>query len=203
MYILLEGMPCTGKTTISKMLSQITKSIYLKSVVSSTKVGECLKELRKSNEKTLEFFYIIDGMLDELRVKDFLNQGRGIIRDKCFISSIAHILTHGIVNEDQLCKKSIWTAYQYLMLYSSMPDLVVLFEPDIEKIICNLPSKNDLSEIDKLLLSNGQLYMQQHDILHELLNKHFGGKLITIKSFNLSIEETCEYILNEYYKKIM
>ena len=73
MYLLFEGMPCTGKTTISKRIGQMIGAQYMKSVVSDSIIGEYLKLLRQQDQKTLEYFHIVDSLIDELKVRTILD----------------------------------------------------------------------------------------------------------------------------------
>ena len=58
MYILLEGMPGTGKTTIAKGLAEITGAEYVKSVISDSRFGNSIKKVRSKNINTsLELFF--------------------------------------------------------------------------------------------------------------------------------------------------
>ena len=73
MYILLEGMPGTGKTTIAKGLAEITGAEYVKSVISDSRFGNSIKKVRSKNINTsLELFFLSDLLFDELRVRDLL-----------------------------------------------------------------------------------------------------------------------------------
>ena len=43
MYILVEGMPGTGKTTIAKRLAEMLNAEYVKSIFSNTTYGDSLR----------------------------------------------------------------------------------------------------------------------------------------------------------------
>lgn len=202
MYILFEGMPCTGKTTVARALTESTGGRYLKSVISQTEFGEIMKNLRRKDDKTLEYFYLIDGLLDELRVRDILSAGEDLIRDKCFVSSMAHIYTHGVLNNTELYRSLITKGYADLSHHVVQPDLVVLMMSDYDKIKEKCVSKDDLSHIDEMLISDEKKYFRQNDNLKYLLEKIYKDKLIVLYPFDHTIEESCEIILNEYKKRV-
>ena len=43
MYIIVEGMPGSGKTTLSKRLAEKLNAIYIKSIFSNTAYGDALR----------------------------------------------------------------------------------------------------------------------------------------------------------------
>ena len=194
-------MPCTGKTTISKRLAHITGSIYLKSVPSDTKLGEMLKSLRNQDDKTLEFLYATDSILQELKILNLIKYGNNVIRDKNFVSSLAHISTYGFENTQQQYMGIVKELYNMLLVETATPDLVVLIEPDFTKIKENMKMKTDLSIIDLQLIKDPNAYMLQHENLKRLLSQLYKGRLCIIKSFSKSVEESCNDIWNEYEER--
>lgn len=201
MYMLIEGMPCTGKTTISKMIGQMIGAQYMKSVVSDSKIGEYLKCLRLRDSKTLEFFYIVDGLIDELKVRAILDNGEYLVRDKCFVSSMAHLLTYGVLNSDEPYRSLVWEAYEELAKYCVIPDWVLLMEPNLNVARKFMNKKVDLSEIDRVLLSDENLYLAQHVNLKKLLHRIYGDRVVCLRAFDMSSEDTCDYIINELKTK--
>lgn len=197
MYLLFEGMPCTGKTTISKRIGQMIGAQYMKSVVSDSIIGEYLKLLRQQDQKTLEYFHIVDSLIDELKVRTILDKGNDLVRDKCFVSSVAHLLTHGVVNETEPYHGLVLEAYAQLEKYAVSPDLVILMEPDIVSIKKYISAKKDLSDVDRMLLSNQSLYMFQHETLKGKLSEMHKDKVLCMLSFSMSLDDTCNYVINE------
>ncbi|MCC8174637.1 MAG: AAA family ATPase, partial [Odoribacter sp.] len=87
MYIIIEGMPGTGKTTIARGLSNRLNANYMKSVLSDTKFGNALKIVRNKDKSTdLELMILSDLALDELRVTNYLKYG-DLVRDKAITAT--------------------------------------------------------------------------------------------------------------------
>lgn len=201
MYILLEGMPGTGKTTIAKCLANITGAKYIKSVISDSRFGNSIKKVRSKNiDMSLELFFLSDLLFDELRVRDLL-KNNNIIRDKSFIGTVAHLNTHGFVNKNKETIDSLKIGYDELKKFSIVPDLIVYLTINENKIKENLSKKNDISEIDKLLLENMSLYKKQDDEIKKQLYYQYGDKVIEIECFSETVNTICKNILNEYGKR--
>lgn len=203
MYILLEGMPGTGKTTIAKRLAQLTGSNYIKSVISESDFGNEIKKVRSQKlEKELELFFMADLFFAELMINKLLLKG-SIIRDKSFNASLGHLQTHGFVNKDQNVINVLKSGYDQLKCYSVIPDLAVHLKYNEKKIRQNLDGKNDLSEIDLELLNNFDLYAKQdEEILKSLYSVYGREKVLVIECFSGSADEMCKKILTEYKKRL-
>ncbi|TCT16005.1 AAA domain-containing protein [Natranaerovirga pectinivora] len=203
MYILLEGMPGTGKTTIAKRLAQLTGSHYIKSVISESDFGNEIKKVRSQKlEKELELFFMSDLFLAELMVNKLLEKG-SIIRDKSFNASLGHLHTHGFVNKDQNVINVLKSGYEQLKSYAVIPDLAVHLRYNEKKIRQNLDGKKDLSEIDQELINNFALYAKQdEEILKSLYSVYRREKVLVIECFSGSVEEMCQKILTEYKKRL-
>ena len=101
MYILVEGMPGTGKTTIAKRLAEMLNAEYVKSIFSNTTYGDSLRVILNTGKtKEVEYLYLVDLLLDELRINKVLKE-TSVVRDKTYTSSIAHLRAHGYVNEQE------------------------------------------------------------------------------------------------------
>ena len=201
MYILLEGMPGTGKTTFAKGLAEITGAEYVKSVISDSRFGNSIKKVRSKNINTsLELFFLSDLLFDELRVRDLL-KNNNIIRDKSFIGTVAHLNTHGFVNTNKETIDSLKIGYDELKKSSIIPDLVVYLTINENRIKENFYKKKDISEIDKFLLENISLYKKQDDEIKKQLYYEYGNKVIEIECFSEVVNTICENILNEYNRR--
>ena len=67
MYILVEGMPGTGKTTIAKRLADMLNAKYVKSIFSNTTYGDSLRVILNTGKtKEIEYLYLVDLLLDPI-----------------------------------------------------------------------------------------------------------------------------------------
>lgn len=203
MYILLEGMPGTGKTTIAKRLSKLTGCKYIKSVISQTDFGNEIRKIRSEKmDKELELLFMADLFLDELKINKLLRK-ESIVRDKSFNASIGHLQTHGFANKNQNVINAIKSGYEQLKYYATMPELVVHLKYNEIKIRQNLGGKNDLSEIDLELLNDFDIYEKQdEEILKSLYSLYGRKKVMIIECFSGSVDEICQKILKEYKERL-
>ena len=176
MYIIIDGMPGTGKTALSKRLASMTGAAYMKSVLSNTNFGVKLRDLRVSNFKEkYELLIMSDLLLDELRVGKLL-QSRSIIRDKAFTASLGHLAAHGFENRETEITDIIQLGYKQLQEFSVLPDIAVHLKMNEERIKLHYAQKDDASDIDNYLISNMELYKKQDDAMKDA----FGSRLIEL-----------------------
>lgn len=195
MYIIVEGMPGTGKTTITKALAERLNAIYVKSIFSNTEYGNELRcVLNSGKTKEVEYMYLIDLLLDELRISKELKTNN-VVRDKTYTSSIAHLRAHGYVNTEKDIVDAINDGYLKLAQDSIEPDAVVYIRADREKIKYHLFDKLDLSKWDYELTNNLEKYDAQKRELEKELTSRYGNKLITIDCFSGKVEEMCDKII--------
>lgn len=201
MYIIVEGMPGTGKTTIAKKLAEIFGAIYVKSVFSNTPYGDCLRNILNSGKsKEIEFLYLVDLLLDELRIKKLLNQ-KDVVRDKTYTSSIAHLRAHGYVNEHKDISESIGQGYKILAEDALEPDFVVYIRSNREIIKQHLLDKTDLSAWDNELTNDLNKHEAQRSELEKEIRNKYNRKLIEIDCFSGTVEEMCDAIIMKIKEK--
>ncbi len=200
MYVIVEGMPGTGKTTISKLLARKLNALYVKSTFSNTDYGSSLRNiLNDGKNKESEFFYLIDLLQDELRIQRLLNEQKRIVRDKTFSSSLSHLCAHGFINEDSSVKKAIYDSYILLAENSISPDAVVYIKPDQKKIFNHLMNKKDLSKWDVELSSCKNKYEAQKNELEKIISKEYSDKIIYIDCFSDTVDNMCDSIIKQLY----
>ena len=192
MYIILEGMPATGKTTISKKLAKILNAVYMKSVMSNTDYGRVIKEFRDIEDFS-DLLYQSDLLLDELKVYSYLDKVN-IVRDKTWTSTLAHLNTHGFKTSNDFIEKILLTGYNELINYYVQPDLVIYLTPNYNAIQSSASYKTDYSAIDDYLIKNIDLYKKQDFELKALINKYFNNVLI-LNSFQSNVDEMCDVII--------
>ena len=186
-------MPVTGKSALAHYLANVTNSQYLKSVISDTEYGKLLKNYTTIASKQIEVFFQVDLLLDELRIQK-LYDNNNIIRDKSWLSTIAHLKTHGFENNEPLIQNIIECGYELLKEYAIMPDLIVYMKPDYEKIKQMMSHKDDLSTIDRYLIENFDLYKKQNNELWCAINK-LPCKILVMESFTDTIENMSKKIM--------
>lgn len=197
-YFIIEGMPGSGKSSVSKKISEKLNAIYMKSLVSDTTFGDVLKEIRNQNENIfLELLYSSDLLLDELRVYNYMQANKSVVRDKSIISSIAHLKAQGCAIQEKSLKKA-WLAMRNEMTrYCATPTKVIIMNPSFEIVIERSQNKRDCSLWDRRLFDNRILYEAQANALIQAACALYGeNSVLELKSDSLSLEECVEYIID-------
>ena len=197
MYILVEGMPGTGKTTIAKRLAEMLNAEYVKSIFSNTTYGDSLRVILNTGKtKEVEYLYLVDLLLDELRINKVLKE-TSVVRDKTYTSSIAHLRAHGYVNEQEDIAEAIAAGYERLAEDSLEPDYVIYIRSNREVIKQHLLDKSDLSAWDNELTNDLAKHDAQRLELEKEINRKYAEKLIEIDCFSGTVEEMCNCIISK------
>lgn len=197
MYIIVEGMPGTGKTTITKKLAEKLNAVYVKSVFSNTTYGDSLRCILDSGKaKETEYLYLVDLLLDELRINKLLSTG-SVVRDKTYTSSIAHLRAHGYINDCRDVAEAIEAGYLRLSEDSIEPDYVVYIRSKREIIKQHLLEKSDLSAWDSELTNDLNKHDAQRTELEKEIQGRYGNKLIEIDCFSGTVDEMCDSIISK------
>ncbi len=197
MYIVIEGMPGTGKTTLAKALAKKTNAMYMKSIFSNTDTGSRIRAILNSGlSKEVEPFYIIDLLLDELRLKRNLEYGN-VVRDKVYASSLAHLRAHGFINTEECVSSALYNSYLELKALSVEPDRIIYLRPVMEKVREHFYQKGDLSAIDLELIEAQSKYQRQQFELEKELSERFGNKMLNIDSFSGTVDEMVDSIIKD------
>lgn len=202
MYIILEGMPGTGKTTLAKVLQKKLNAQYIKSVISDTILGDSLKKIRSLEKDKFELLLLADLTLDELRVKRKLELGN-VVRDKTLAATLGHLKVHGYENQNKEIVESLINGYQQLKELIIQPDIAIYLEIDKEKIFKYIKNKSDITDADKYLLNNFELYQKQGNAVKEYMNEIYKENFITLNCFSGTVNEMVDSILkmvNNYEK---
>lgn len=191
MYLLIEGMPGTGKTTVAKKMASVLGVSYMKSVVSDTKYGEALRDVLKSGVKrSMELLYLSDLALDESRVWNFRKAG-GLVRDKSYASSLAHVRAHGFENTSAPVRKAIEAFFRELAGISLKPDLVIFLRASGEVVRERMCRKSDASDWDLYLAQHLDSYELQKRMLESELMSRYADRIMVVDTDGLTVEEVC------------
>lgn len=197
MYFIIEGMPCSGKTTLAKSLSRVLNAEYIKSSLPHDKYGNILREIRDSGKykQEIDCLHIADLFRNELQIQSLLYENKNIVRDKCFLSSMAHYLVEmsNIKNE---IDNAVLSGYEEIFHFMATPDLLVLLDFSFDDLKQNIERKNDKSHIDKMILENEKRYKVQRQKLVECANHYYKHKVFVIQK-QISIDNMVGDITNK------
>jgi len=195
MYVLIEGMPGTGKTTVARKLSSSLDLPYVKSVLSDTDFGWRLRELRDYGDpRLMEALYVGDLALDEIKVARLASVG-GLVRDKSYASSVAHIRVHGYENTTPVAQAAVEEGYRAVSAAAVLPDLVIFLTANMEEVLKRLYKKKDVSRWDISLCSNPSDYSRQREELLRELTSRYADRLHVFDAGRLSVEDICMKVI--------
>ncbi len=140
MYIIIEGVDTSGKSTQIELLKKRFKDAIFTKEPGGTKLGSEIREilLNKSIKSSkAEFFLFLADRAEHFKEVIRPNLSKLIISDRGFISGIAYAMSRGLdIELDEMIKLN------KLALNSTLPDLVILLKIDKESIIKRLNKKS-------------------------------------------------------------
>ena len=194
MYLIIEGMPSSGKTTLAKALAKEMHGAYYKSLLPNDDFGNRIRTLRDSgeNEAEVDLLHIVDLYRNELTIGKLLKMGQPVIRDKCFLSSVAHFMSVQSKIEQEM-KETIRMAYEQLASLMIIPDAVVLLDRSLDDSLRLSGNKVDKTAIDEMILRNEDRFRTQAAHLRNSARKYFTGRLLEM-NWSMTLEEEINWI---------
>lgn len=181
MYIIIEGMPSSGKTSVAKTLVQNYNATYFKSLLPNDSFGDRIRDLRDSRKRETEstLFHVIDLFRNELQIRRLISDGEHVVRDKCFISSLAHVLS--VENESsEEVRQLLLNSYEELAKQMLMPDKFIFLDRSLEFSREISGHKDDKSVMDSIILDDTGRFENQKHQLKLLAEKYFADRMILV-----------------------
>ena len=196
MYVIIEGMPGTGKTSTAKALAKRLTAQYMKSAFPATELGWLMQSVHDSGKiKESELLYLASAHADELKIHRLLAQGLSVVKDKSLFTSIAHLKVNGYANKNESVVECVDGMYMQLIELSCEPDLVVFLSTDLKTVQERAKYKTDVSQLDERLFSNPEVYLNQERMIKQLLEEKYRKKILYINAFSSDCETIVDKII--------
>jgi len=145
MFIVLEGIDGSGKTTLADILNKkIPNSVALK------ENSDFVVEMKKNPKNAVEIFvgFCKERVEFGKKVQEQLNLGKIVIVDRYFPSSLCYQL--GACKERGFDCKELSKVYKKYYSQWLKPDLILILETDLETCIERIKERGELVEEDIL-----------------------------------------------------
>lgn len=197
-YIVLEGMPGSGKTTLGKEISKNNRWHYFKSLPSNRvliEIEENYKNISQKNNRQLRNLLFAANLIeDEYKIKKIIDDGKNVIRDKSIASSLAHLYTQ--VEMDESLSVEIRIFLENISLEFYKPDLIIFLDTSFENCSFYKNLQEDLSNLDNLLFSQENKFNLFKEKIQYFLKKHYKKNAINFKRENMNPSQDANRILN-------
>lgn len=196
-YIILEGMPSSGKTTLAKEIARQSGWQYIKSLPSNRTIVSIEDEFEGISEKDRRqlrnLLFAGDLISDEYRIEKLINEGISIVRDKSLVSSLAHLYSQ--VDDSENLSIEIRKFIEQLSYKFILPEKVIFLDTTFEEAVFYKNTKEDISIQDNTLLSDKVNFDSFKNQLHLFLNKFFNSNSIIFEKEKMNPEGDAKKIL--------
>ncbi|MGL4402809.1 MAG: AAA family ATPase [Fusobacteriaceae bacterium] len=196
-YIILEGMPGSGKTTLGKEIAKQSGWQYIKSLPSDRTIISIEDEFKGVSEKDRRqlrnLLFAADLISDEYRIEKLVNEGINIVRDKSLVSSLAHLYSQ--VDKSENLSIEIRKFIENLSSQFVLPEAVIFLDTTFEDSVFYKITKDDISAQDDILFSDKNNFDSFKNQLYFFLNKFFNSNSILFKKEKMNPEGDAKKIL--------
>jgi dTMP kinase len=165
-YIIFEGIDTCGKTTQINLLSNDFEDVVKTREPGGTEFGEKAREILLADSlasKQAELFLFLSDRAEHYTQIIKPNRNRLILSDRGFLSGIGYALANGDFDFDYLIKLNKFA------LEDDFPDLIILFETDIETLKNRM--KNQNKKLDGIELRGLKYLISVQNEMKNILEK--------------------------------
>ncbi len=178
LYVVIEGVTCSGKTTVGKILSNVLDGSweYYKRPINAEKIERINRSAFERLNKTGCYDYLADLITGNKEVLKLLKEGYNIVRDR---NAISHLTTLEIIGPECPLRKNCLEGTLNAIANDPKPDYLFILDAPFGELIRRSKAKQ-LSKYDSLFLKKDFVGMYK--------------KLISAKARNLYNTDVTEII---------
>jgi dTMP kinase len=194
--IIIDGIDGSGTTTQSHLLVKKLRKYQIPTQLTKEPNNKYIIKLIKENRENIAdlFLFLADRSLHYLKIKQWLKEGKWIITDRSFPSTLVYQWYAGDLN--QLIAENLILFLNHLSQLHIQPDLIFILDVNPQTAFNRLKNKNKKSQINKYEKIK---LMKKLQLGYRYFAKKYQWKIINA---NQSIEEVNKNILEEVLKLI-
>jgi len=194
-FIVLEGIDGSGKSSVKKALPERLQleNLVLTEEPTDTWLGDAVKRSHreKVNPFTEAFLFIADRAAHSEQIRTWLEQGKNVICDRYYHSTIAY---QGAALEGKVDFDPVPWLLSINRKISIEPDLVFLFRIDPKTALSRLKNRNELSKFEQIGFL--EKVAANYDRLMELCRN------IVVIDASQPFEEVIQEVMSDLYGNI-